>query len=135
MASKYADGDNTCRWFFFHAAWIVAGDVHNISDISGMNWRRRQFMLTLTAWIVAGDDLCCEHRHELSPATIHATATIHAVTERHYWLESNTRACYQIITGLALCSQAAADTIIYLWQRVPETPSTVKLQAISLSLI
>ena len=65
---------------FFHAAWIVAGDVHNISDISGMNCRRRQFMLTLTAWIVAGDDLCCEHRHELSPATIHATATFHAVT-------------------------------------------------------
>ena len=77
--SKYADGDNICRWFFY-AAWIVAGNVHNMSDISGMNCRRRQFMLTFTAWIVAGDDLCCKHWHELSPATIHATATIHAVT-------------------------------------------------------
>ena len=77
---------------FFHAAWIVAGDVHNINNISSMNCRRRQFMLTLTAWIVAGDDLCREHWHELSLATIHATATIHAVTVSGGFLQSWARA-------------------------------------------
>ena len=75
-ATIYADD------FSFHVTWIVAGYVNKISDVSGMNCRRRQFMLTFTSWIVACDDLCCEHRHELSPATIRATATIHAVT-RH----------------------------------------------------
>ena len=41
----------------------------------------------------------------------------------------------QIITGLGLHFQAAADTIIYLWQHVPETTSTVKFQGIYLCVI
>ena len=50
-ATIYADD-------YFHAAWIVAGDFHNISDISGMNCCRRRFMLRASAWIVAGDNSC-----------------------------------------------------------------------------
>ena len=42
---------------------------------------------------------------------------------------------YKIITGLAQHSQAAADTIIYLWQHVSETPSMVKFQGIYLCVI
>ena len=42
---------------------------------------------------------------------------------------------YYIITGLAQHSQAAADTIICLWQHVSETPSTVKFQGIYLCVI
>ena len=42
---------------------------------------------------------------------------------------------YKIITGLAKHSQVAADTIICLWQHVPETPSTEKFQGISLFVI
>ena len=41
----------------------------------------------------------------------------------------------KIITGLGLHFQAAADTIIYLWQHVPETQSTVKFQGIYLCVI
>ena len=37
-------------------------------------------MLTFAAEIVAGDKSWREQRHKMSPATIHGTATIYAVT-------------------------------------------------------
>ena len=71
----------------------------------------------------------------VSPARTYTYKSYVLWTSLRLWETKIFMQVYKIITGLALHSQAAADTIIYLWRHVPETLSTVKFQGIYLCVI